>query len=551
MHAALMFAPDAYALDGQQIMGRRAAGVGFLRAAVEGRGTSPLIGYTPDRSTAKIFAEAVRSIDPAAQTQWVPHERIDLLRTIGVLHRPDVALAQQARMRLRSGAAGFSLTGITHTLSSPGTLETIAGLMAEPIMPWDALICTSSAGLGVLRSAFEAGADYLRWRTGGDSTICLPQLPVIPLGIHTSDLRGSPEKRDTARVKLGIAEDEIAVLYAGRLSVAGKAHPFQMCDALRTVAERTGASIVLIQAGNFFNAAAEQAWREATGVNLGKVRPIFINGGDQPTYQSGFEGADIFISLADSVQETFGLTPVEAMAAGLPVIVSDWNGYKETVRDGIDGFRIASWAPGDLGSEAMGFAFEMNQRNYDMQLSRMSTTVSVDPAQLVARIEDLVVNPDLRRRMGCAGSVRAQTEYDWRIIYPRYLALWTELNARRQSAAEDSGQAAWLASAPRTHPAHDNPGIRFGHYPSSVIDTGTHLCAAPDANLQAYQKLTEQTIFSMWRIAPELVSRIFETIGSEAITIEAMARELKINPGIAIELSSRLAKMNLIILSNK
>ena len=32
--------------------------------------------------------------------------------------------------------------------------------------------------------------------------------------------------------------------------------------------------------------------------------------------------------------------PVEAMASGLPVIVSDWDGYKETVRDGVDGFRI-------------------------------------------------------------------------------------------------------------------------------------------------------------------------------------------------------------------
>ena len=28
------------------------------------------------------------------------------------------------------------------------------------------------------------------------------------------------------------------------------------------------------------------------------------------------------------------------MAAGLPVVVSDWDGYRDTVRDGVDGFRI-------------------------------------------------------------------------------------------------------------------------------------------------------------------------------------------------------------------
>ena len=32
--------------------------------------------------------------------------------------------------------------------------------------------------------------------------------------------------------------------------------------------------------------------------------------------------------------------PIEAMAAGLPVVVSDWDGYRFTVRDGIEGFLV-------------------------------------------------------------------------------------------------------------------------------------------------------------------------------------------------------------------
>ena len=50
--------------------------------------------------------------------------------------------------------------------------------------------------------------------------------------------------------------------------------------------------------------------------------------------------ADIFVSLADNIQETFGLSVIEAMASSLPLVVSDWNGYKDLVNHGFNGFRI-------------------------------------------------------------------------------------------------------------------------------------------------------------------------------------------------------------------
>ncbi len=38
----------------------------------------------------------------------------------------------------------------------------------------------------------------------------------------------------------------------------------------------------------------------------------------------------IFTSPIDNIQETFGLTPVEAMACGVPRLSSDWDGYRDT-----------------------------------------------------------------------------------------------------------------------------------------------------------------------------------------------------------------------------
>src|SRR3546814_3034291 len=60
---------------------------------------------------------------------------------------------------------------------------------------------------------------------------------------------------------------------------------------------------------------------------------------------SSWAAADVFVSLSDNIQESFGITPVEAMAAGLPCIVSDWDGYRDTVVDGETGILVPTWVP--------------------------------------------------------------------------------------------------------------------------------------------------------------------------------------------------------------
>ena len=58
--------------------------------------------------------------------------------------------------------------------------------------------------------------------------------------------------------------------------------------------------------------------------------------------------ADLFVSLADNPQETFGITPLEAMAAELPCLVSDWDGYRDTVTNDV-GCRIPTRMVDGLG----------------------------------------------------------------------------------------------------------------------------------------------------------------------------------------------------------
>lgn len=344
-NAAILFAAEAYTLSGPKLMGRQAAGNAFLRAAVAGREGEALWGYTPTRQAAEQFGSLVQEIDPAATAMWCPADRLDLLETIGTLYLPGPTMAAAARLRLRQGAAAYSLCGVTHTTASHQAMDSIAELMTGPLMPWDALICTSQAVVETVRLHLQAEADYLSWRFGQSQNIHIPRTPVIPLGVHCQDYDFSPDERARARAALDIAEDEVVALFVGRLSFHGKAHPDAMYQGLQAAAQNTGAKLTALQCGWFANDAIEEAFKSGAAMTCPNVRRMFIDGRDAASRNSCWAAADIFISMSDNIQETFGLTPIEAMAAGLPVIVGDWDGYKDTVRDGVDGFRIESRMP--------------------------------------------------------------------------------------------------------------------------------------------------------------------------------------------------------------
>jgi phosphatidyl-myo-inositol alpha-mannosyltransferase len=69
---------------------------------------------------------------------------------------------------------------------------------------------------------------------------------------------------------------------------------------------------------------------------------------DLPPYLSG---ADVFVAPALG-QESFGIVLVEAMAAGVPVVASDIPGYREVIREGVDGILVPAGDPAALAEAA-------------------------------------------------------------------------------------------------------------------------------------------------------------------------------------------------------
>ncbi|HEV8098894.1 MAG TPA: glycosyltransferase family 4 protein, partial [Gaiellaceae bacterium] len=77
-----------------------------------------------------------------------------------------------------------------------------------------------------------------------------------------------------------------------------------------------------------------------------------------------FREADLLV-FPSIWAEPFGMPTAEAMAAGLPVVVSDWDGYRDTVRHEVDGFRIRTFAPGAGMGDGLAHAHEAGTLNYD------------------------------------------------------------------------------------------------------------------------------------------------------------------------------------------
>ena len=548
INAAIRAHADGYDMAKPALMGRQAAGNGFLRAAVKARGQEKVLGFAPNAATAAGFEAIVRLIDPAAPFEWVSTAQPEKLAKAGVLYLADITLAAHARARLRSGVAAYSLCGVTHTTASQGSMAEIAALLQQPAMPWDALVCTSSAVVETVRKVHEAEADYLRWRLGADIRFDGPQLPVIPLGVHCDDFVFSDTQRQNARQALQLDPDEVAGLFVGRLVFHAKAHPFAMYRGLQMAAERTGKKVALILCGWSPSEGVAEAFRSGAAQFAPDVRLIFVEGRDPSQRDIAWSASDIFLSLADNIQETFGLTPIEGMAAGLPVVVTDWDGYKDTVRDGIDGFRISTLAPMPGMGQPIASGYEAGSLGYDRYCWSVAATTAIDLGQLTDALALLIADPAVRRRMGEAGRKRAREIYDWSGVYGQYQALWAELNARRTAATTDATWAARLASAPQALSTNLDPYDAFAHYPTHQIGGLATVVRADGADDNGLAECLAHPLFGGLPTPVGDLAQIFGMINTAPQATAGLARASNRPLAVVVRAVGQLAKMGLVVI---
>jgi glycosyltransferase involved in cell wall biosynthesis len=451
-------------------MGRNAAGESFLRGFFQYSTTSEFWVQVAKPEYSKVFQQSAQMAGRAELVKAVDRNSLAALSQPGVVYYPGPGIGEQAWQRAAFGHGSWSLCGITHTTSSTGVMDALAELLTAPVQPWDAVICTSMAVKNNVTGLLQAQANYLQARLGIQKLV-LPQLPVIPLGVHTQDFVFTDPQKGAARREIGADEHTLVVLFMGRLSFHAKAHPLAMYQALEAAARTLPPErkVVLIECGWHANEYIEKAYAAAAGTACPSVRVVTLDGRKAEERQTAWAAADLFCSLSDNIQETFGIVPIEAMASGLPVVVSDWDGYKDTVRDGIDGFRIPTIMPAaGLGGD-LAFRHALEIDTYDMYCGHTCSLVAVDVDAAELAFCRLFTSSALRRQMGEAGRQRARELYDWSTIIPQYEALWTQQTELRKA------QAGALLPTAHPWPARMDPFAAFSSYPTRQLTLQTVL----------------------------------------------------------------------------
>ncbi len=527
---AIYYHPEAYTTSGPKLMGRNVAGESFLRGFLSHSTSSEFWAQVQRPEHARHFASAVSSLGRSEPVRSVDKSSLGALAQAGVVYYPGPGIGEHAFHRAAFGHSAWSLCGITHTTSSAGAMDALADLLVAPVQPWDAVICTSTAVKDNVTRLLQAQVDYLQSRLGV-SRVVLPLLPVIPLGIHTADFAFSDAQKSAARAALGVPADTLVVLFMGRLSFHAKAHPLAMYQALEAAARASGKSVVLVECGWHANEFIEKAYADAARLACPSVRVITLDGRKAEDRQTAWAGADVFCSLSDNIQETFGIVPIEAMAAGLPVVVSDWDGYKDTVRDGVDGFRSPTLMPqaGLGGDLALRHALEID--TYDMYCGHTCSLVAVDVLATAAAFKKLFTSAELRRQMGEAGRKRAVEVYDWKTIIGQYEALWakqTKLRLTAKAEADKNG------GKPLAHPwpARMDPFHAFASYPTQSLTPQTRLALVDERVDMAMARVTQYRSLNMVNFAKHIlpteqeIESVLHAVYQQAQSAEALIRNI-------------------------
>lgn len=489
-NCALRYHPDGFRMKHEAIMGRQSAGAGFVKGFIEHGGTDRLIALTDSQKQFEDFRALAGMLDRTGREVVVAHS-LDrrTLRSAGTIFLPGPGLEREAWNRRFGSERDYSLCGVTHTVATDRVARTLGAYLVAPTQPWDALVCTSIAVRDAVRRILGHHAEHLASRGGGRFR-CPVRLPVIPLGVDCDSYApgagdDAPEdavgRRRELRERLGIASDDFVTLFVGRLSFHGKAHPTPMYMAMARAAEQVrDRKTHLLLAGQFSNDGIEREFREAAARFCGAARAHFLDGSEGPQGEAilaAMQAADIFVSLSDNIQETFGLTPIEAMAAGLPCVVSDWDGYRDTVVDGETGFCIPTATVPPGGGIDIADRYAIGLDGYDRMIGIASLATAVDVGACTEAIVRLANDRELRARHGAAGRARTRRLYDWRMVIAAYQDLWTELAELRVSEA---GVALRDPAAETAHVNYPDPFAIYRGYPTTALAPSTVVAAKSD-----------------------------------------------------------------------
>ncbi|MGL6096655.1 MAG: glycosyltransferase [Fimbriiglobus sp.] len=246
-----------------------------------------------------------------------------------------------------------------------------------------------AAAAAIHTTSAEEAAELADYRT-----ITAP-VAVIPLGVD-DDSWTAPARPEVLRELCGRPPDHPPILlFLSRL------HPKKgVADVLIPAFARMTVPAILAIAGGVDDSVPEYGDEvRKVAAALGVADRVRFLGRVAPADRwSVFDGADAFV--LPSYQENFGIAVAEALARGVPVVVSD---------------RVQI-AP-------------------DLAAAGCARVVPLDPGAVAAALDALLADPAGRLRLGAAGRAFAAEHYTWDAVTRRVLNLYDSVTRNRKPAA--------------------------------------------------------------------------------------------------------------------
>jgi glycosyltransferase involved in cell wall biosynthesis len=318
------------------------------------------------------------------------------------------------------------ICGVLHAVCFPDLVwQCTRMLMAAE--DCDVMVATSRAGHRALETAVEAAAEKISRRLSGAAAIARLRIIDIPLG---TDL--PPEEalnREHARSLLNLPASSFCLLFVGRLTQGYKADLDVLLAAVARLAV-SGRDVRLVLAGQSPSPAYVAHLRAHLGALQLTSRTLILENFPEFLKSSLFAACDAFVSPVDSIQETFGIAVLEAMAHARPVVATSWSGYRDLVVDGETGFLLKTKWSVDSAHFVSAYAMLLHPPELANYLSQR-TVVDID--EFVHRLEYLASNPVAADAMGQRARTRVIEHYTWPQIAKQYLDLWADQLDRASS----------------------------------------------------------------------------------------------------------------------
>ncbi len=346
-------------------------------------------------------------------------DAIDAHDYVFVVHGPEFQVLGELRLQ---AARRFPIDAVIHSINLPCMLSLWfdAVLLADAC---DAIVVSSEAGLKTVRRLWSDACSIVFERTGGRRRD-EPMFVQIPLGVDETVLR--PRPRSECRRLLEIPEDARVLVWVGRLTPKEKADLEIVIDAARNL-RRDGVPVHLLLAG-----------QDPTGEYSAELRRAAHARGLQdaltivPNFQhflkpAIYGAADVFVSPSDNIQETFGISLIEAMSCGIPVVASDWSGYRDLVVHDETGILVPTvWCAETAARVTRGApCTPISTTRYDL-----AQHTAIDRKAWVASLRSLLDDPGRRERLGARARERVEARFAWPVVMRQYKELWREQQRR-------------------------------------------------------------------------------------------------------------------------